>query len=212
MRIVFFGDSITDSARDREYEHSPTSYGNGYVKFISGELIGSDPTAYEIYNRGIRGDKSVDLYARIKNDVWNLTPDVLSILVGVNDVWSELSNGSGVEIERYERVYRMMIEDTMERLPNVKIMLLEPYVLHGTATDGKFEWFEEVYRYAAVVKRLAKEYGLQFVPLQERLSEGAEKHGAAYYAFDGIHPATAGAVVIAKAWLQAFENMQTKAR
>ena len=81
-------------------------------------MLKDDPTKHEIFNRGISGNRVVDLYARIKSDVWNLKPDVLSILVGVNDVWHELDIANGVDIERYERIYGMMLEETLERLPN----------------------------------------------------------------------------------------------
>ena len=80
----------------------------------------------------------VDLYARIKKDVWNLKPDVLSILIGVNDVWHEIGSRNGVEIDRFERVYRTLIKETLERLPDCKIMLLEPFVLKGAATEEQY--------------------------------------------------------------------------
>ena len=86
-------------------------------------MLKSNPLRYEIYNHGISGDRSVDLYARIKRDVWNLKPDVISILIGVNDVWHDLvENPNGVDIVRYEKVYRMIIEETKERLPDVKFI------------------------------------------------------------------------------------------
>ena len=206
MKILFFGDSITDAGRDRNNDYLLSSYGQGYVKFIAGELLSQDPTAYEIVNRGISGHRVVDLYARIKADLWNIEPDVLSILIGVNDVWHELYGKNGVELDRYERVYRMLIEDTQKRLPNLKIVLLEPFVLKGTATEEKYEGFLEVYKYAEVVKRLAKEYGLYFLPLQEKLTAAAEKHGASYYLADGVHPAMAGAKLIADEWLKIFDK------
>ena len=79
MRILLYGDSITDAGRNRDCDHTIYSMGNGYPKFIEGELVGRDPFNYEIINRGISGNRIVDLYARIKADVWNLKPDVLSI-------------------------------------------------------------------------------------------------------------------------------------
>ena len=131
MKILMFGDSITDAHRERDCDGSVFSYGNGYVFNVAGELLSENPLGYEIINRGISGHRITDLYARIKSDVWNFNPDVLSILIGVNDVWHEIAHKNGVELDRFEKVYRMLIEDTLKVLPNVKIMILEPFILKG---------------------------------------------------------------------------------
>ncbi|MBO4262866.1 MAG: SGNH/GDSL hydrolase family protein [Clostridia bacterium] len=205
MKIVFFGDSITDMCRNRDVPASNVfSLGFGYPFVVASKLSEKDPNAYEICNRGISGNRVVDLYARIKADVWNLNPDVLAILIGINDIWHELDLHNGVELDRYEKVYRMLIEDTLKVLPDLKIMLLEPFVLHGGATDERFAEFEKVYDYAKVVKKLAKEYNLVFVPLQERFDEAAKKFGAEPYLSDGVHPNVAGATLIADEWCKAF--------
>lgn len=211
MKIVFFGDSITDMSRVRNSDGKVESYGDSYVFFIAGKLLSENPQKYEIINRGISGNRVVDLYARIKGDVWNQQPDVLSILIGVNDVWHDLAeNPNGVDLTRWEKIYRMLIEDTKERLPNTKIMILEPFVLHGRATDfnEKYEDFQQVKEYAKKAKEIAKDYGLTFVPLQEKFDKAAEKYGANYYLYDGVHPDVAGAALIAGEWLKAFEEME----
>ena len=211
-RILFLGDSITDAYRDRTY-NTPSdfgSYGQGFPIFASAGLYKSKPNAYEVYNRGISGDRIVDLYARIKKDVWNLQPDVLSILVGVNDVWHEVEFNNGVDIARFETTYRHLIEDTLKVLPNVKIILCEPFVLEGSATQNteekpdKFQRFCEVFDYAKVVKKLAEEYGLFFLPLQEMLGKKAEEYGVEPILFDGVHPMVTGASFIADEWLKLF--------
>lgn len=212
MRIVFFGDSITDMGRSREADKSTDiwSYGKGYQMFVAGSLYGENPQKYEVINRGISGNRVVDLYARIKSDVWNLQPDVLSILIGINDVWHEIDSKNGVELDRFEKVYRMMIEDTKKVLPDLKIVLCEPFVLEGDATveegTDRYQRFCEVYKYAAVVKKLADEYGLYFLPLQEKFNEAAKKFGARYYLYDGVHPMVAGAKLIADEWVKLFKN------
>ena len=208
MKIVLFGDSITDMARNRDVNAQVGEYGFGYPFFVAGELLSEDPKGYKIYNRGISGDRTVDLYARIKRDVWNIEPDVLSILIGINDIWHDLTedvdSANGVDIERFEKVYRMVIEDTLKRLPNLKIMLIEPFVLKGVATEMRYDEFPKV------VKRLAEEYNLNFVPLQERFDLAAEKFGAEKYLYDGVHPTVAGAKLIADEWLKAFGSMVEK--
>lgn len=206
MKILFFGDSITDAQRERSGDHGLTNYGHGFVKFIAGELLLEDPQGYEIYNRGISGNRIVDLYARVKADCWNLQPDVLSILIGVNDVWHELYGANGVDLERFERTYRLLIEDTLKRLPNVKIVLCAPFVLYGTATQEKYEQFLEVYEYAKAVRKLAKEYGFPCLDVQEKLTERANATDSKYYLADGVHPAVAGAKLIADEWLKLFKE------
>lgn len=206
MKILFFGDSITDAGRSREEDHSIWAYGHGFVKFISGELIASDPTKYEIYNRGVSGNRIVDLYARVKSGVWNLQPDVLSILIGINDVGHEISRGDGVDILRFEKVYRMLLEDTLARLPDVKLILCEPFVLEGSATAENLNAFLEVKQYAKVVEKLAKELGAYFLPLQEKLEQAALKYSPELYLADGVHPAVAGAKLIANEWLALYKK------
>lgn len=206
MKILFFGDSITDVRRNRERDFAWDSYGAGYVKFVADELLRKDSTKYEIYNRGISGNRVVDLYARIKSDCWNIEPDVLSILIGINDVWHEITKKNGVDIERFEKVYRMIIEDTVRRFQKLKIVLCEPFVLRGSATEERFENFLEVYNYAKVVEKLATEYGLLFLPLQKKLSESAKIDGTEKYLADGVHPTEVGAKLIADEWVRLFRE------
>ncbi len=214
MKIVLFGDSITDMGRDRQF-NTPNyvgSYGCGYPIFITGNLHSVNPHKHQIYNRGISGNRIVDLYARIKSDVWNLRPNLLSILIGVNDIWHELDFNNGVDVIRFEKVYRMLIEDTLKELPNLKIILCEPFILEGSATKNtaeipnKFEIFSQIYDYAKVVKKLAEEYNLYFLPLQEVFTKKAKEVGAEALLDDGVHPTVAGANVIANEWLKLFKE------
>ena len=100
----------------------------------------------------------------------------------------------------------MLIEDTLKRLPNLKIMLLEPFVLKGEATDGAYESFLEVKKYAKVVKALAEKYSLVFVPLQEKFDEMAKIYGDKTFLYDGVHPSIEGSTLIANEWFKAFDS------
>ena len=206
MKIVFFGDSITDMGRNRGECDEIWTYGSGYPMLVASHLYRKDPLQYQVVNRGIAGNRIVDLYARVKADVWNERPEVLSILVGVNDIWHEFDWQNGVEQDRFERIYDMLIEDTLQRLPNIKIVLCEPFILKASATAEKFDQFTEVYDYAKIVKRLAEKHGLYFLPLQEKFDEAAKAYGAEKYLYDGVHPGVAGATLIADAWLRLFES------
>ncbi len=207
MKILMYGDSITDAGRNRNTDGDISSYGFGYPSFIAGELLSKDPTKYEIINRGISGNRIVDLYARIKMDVWNLQPDVLSILIGINDIWHEVGiNHNGVDLVRFERMYRMMLDDTLERLPNLKLIICEPFVLEGVATSEHFKEFSEIREYAKVVKKIAEDYKATYVPLQATFDEMEKKYDSKYFLSDGVHPAVAGAKIIADEWLKAFKE------
>jgi len=206
MNIVFQGDSITDVGRNTE-RGSLTSIGQGYALMVTGELGLRCPGKYNFVNRGISGNRIVDVYARIKADCWNLEPDVLSILIGINDVWHELGGKNGVEAGRFERVYRMLVEDTMERFPNIRILLLEPFVLKASATEANWDYFlSETRLRAEAVKRIADDAGQIFVPLQASFDAACELAEPAYWAGDGVHPTSAGHRLIAREWLAAFDK------
>ena len=205
--VIFFGDSITDCSRDR---NSPYTYscsaGTGYAYMSAVHIHTNYPSEYNVINRGIGGNRIVDLYARIKSDVWSFEPEILSILIGINDVWHEVTSKNGVELDRFIKVYDMLITDTLKVLPNLKIILLEPFVLKGGATEENYERFLEVKEYAKAVKALAEKYSLEFLPLQDAFDKAAEKSCAEYYLYDGVHPDAAGARLIADEWIKLFNE------
>lgn len=207
MKILFYGDSITDAGRARDLDIPNKQLGGGYVSYVANQLFERSLTDYDIINRGISGNRVVDLYARIKIDCWNLEPDVLSIHIGINDVWHEVKRKNGVELDRFERVYRMLISDTIAALPKTKIIICEPFVLPGTATEEEYDEFLEVKKYAKVAKKLAEEFSLTFVPLQDALDAAGEKYGNDVILGDGVHPTMKGAVVFGNEWLKAFDSL-----
>lgn len=208
MKILFFGDSITDAGRMREEIGTNKALGVGFVRDISSMLLSKSFDKYEIINTGISGNRIVDLYSRIKIDLWNHEPDVISILIGINDIWHEIQKNNGVEIDRFESMYRLLLKETKERLPNAKIILCEPFVLPGTATDENYDRFLEVKEYAAIVARLAEEFDAEFVKLQDELALAGEKYGNEKVLRDGVHPGKIGAVIIAREWVKAFEKIE----
>ena len=207
MRILFQGDSITDAYRAYDNDWN---LGIGYPRLVSAELGFEEAEKYEFFNKGISGNRVVDLYARIKRDIINLAPDVMSILIGVNDVWHGLDpNPNGVDEDRYYDVYCMLIEDIKKALPNIKIMILEPFVLKASATEGKWDVFRaEVLKRAEKAKSVAEKYGLTFVPLQAGFDALCEKAPASYWLGDGVHPSAMGHEFIKREWLKAFNDMR----
>lgn len=210
--ILFQGDSITDTDRSKDTDKH---MGCGYATMVGGELSANNPYVYRFYNRGISGNRVVDLFARIKVDMINLKPDYMSILMGVNDVWHEYTRQNGVSAEKFEMVYSLMIEELQRELPELKIMILEPFVLPGSATENneehphRWDYFrEEVKLRGEAAKRIAEKYGLPFVSLQETFTKAnADAPSNDYWTRDGVHPTAAGHTLIKRAWLKAFEKM-----
>ena len=206
--VLFQGDSITDAIRFREHE---TSLGMGYPVLVAGELGCKYPGELCFLNRGISGDRVVNLYARWKKDCLNIKPDYLSILVGVNDVWHELKYQNGVSAARYRDVYRLMLEDAKAALPEIKIMLLEPFLLKYTATEELWESFNtEVLKRREVVCELGEQFNLPVVSLQPVFDAALKQAPVEYWTSDGVHPTTAGHGLIAKEWIKAFETYMLK--
>lgn len=203
--LVFMGDSVTDCGRRHSggegYPEGDT-WGPGYACLIGSKLMGSQPEAgWTIYNRGISGNRIVDLYARWKSDCLNLKPDYISILIGVNDTWHEKLAQNGVEVPRYEMFYRMLLEWSKTAIPSVQFILLEPFVLQfgNVAPD----WIPEIRERQEVVRKMAREFGATFVPLQEVFDEACKRAPQEYWLVDGCHPQPAGHQLIADAWFKA---------
>lgn len=195
------GDSITDAGRSREIDRAR---GHGYPTLVASELTYDYPGQFNVINRGISGNRIVDLYARIKKDFLNLKPDYLSILIGVNDVWHDyIGEPNGVSDERFRKIYDMLIEELRAELPDVKIYILEPFVLRGIATEEHWEDFaREVPLRAKSAKWIAEKHGLPFIPLQEKFDEKCRLCDASYWLWDGVHPTAAGHELIARALLE----------
>lgn len=213
--ILFQGDSITDCGRNRE---DLTSTGTGYAHMVTGQLGCEAPGVYTFVNKGISGNRIVDVYARIKADIINLKPDVMSVLIGVNDVWHELGGKcNGVSAEKFEKIYDLLIEEILQALPDIKIMIMEPFVLEGKATAAtaeephRWNYFkDEVPLRAAAAKRIAKKYNLPYITLQDKFDEACQQAPAAYWLRDGVHPTPMGHWIIKNAWMEAFSKMQTE--
>ncbi|MBQ4073629.1 MAG: SGNH/GDSL hydrolase family protein [Clostridia bacterium] len=193
--ILLQGDSITDAGRDRQNDQKPNW---GYASLVTAEIICDYPGQYQVYNRGVSGDRIVDVYARMKRDIINLKPDYLSILIGVNDVWHEFHESpNGVDDEKFRRVYCMLIEELKAALPELKIYILEPFCLKGTATEAHWDAFDQEVRLRAVSARaVAEKYGLPFIPLQQKLDDLCAYYPADHWLGDGVHPTAAGHEVL----------------
>lgn len=203
--VLFQGDSITDAGRDRRTQDQPNNQsmlGHGYPLFISGYLLASQPQlAIKTYNRGISGNKVPDLDARWQADCLDLKPDVLSILIGVNDIWHKLNGNSTGTPADYDRQLAALLARTKEAMPQTRIVICEPFVLKcGSVTD---KWFPEFDERRAIARKNAEAAGAIFVPFQEMFDQAvAGGTEPAYWGADGVHPSMAGHMLMAMAWVR----------
>ena len=195
MRMSFIGDSITDAGRDRT---DPGSFGDGYVSLLAPELQAGGA---EVLNLGIAGDRAVDLAARWASDLMPTAPQVLTVYVGINDVWRRFDSDDPTPTEWFEQTLRALLASAVDAFGPV-LILMEPYLL--PVRDEQRGWLEELDEKRAAVRRLAVEFGAQLVPLHEVLTAAAEGRDAAELAPDGVHPFPEASRLIADAWRTAW--------
>ncbi len=205
--ILFQGDSITDSGRNKEDAGFNTSrnLGSGYPMLAGAALLNKYAEMnLKIYNKGISGNKVFQLAERWDKDCLELKPDVLSILIGVNDIWHKLNGNYDGTVDIYRKDYIALLERTLKALPDVKLVICEPFAVKGVkAVDDK--WYPEFYEYQKAARDIAKQFGAVFIPYQKIYDEAQKKAPGAYWTGDGVHPSLAGAQLMAKAWMKAIE-------
>jgi len=203
--VLFQGDSITDAGRSREKAGIPNeqpSLGSGYAWLAAAELLVDHPAdELKVYNRGISGNKVFQLAERWQSDCLDLKPNVLSILIGVNDLWHKLDGKYDGTVEIYERDYRALLERTRKALPKVKFVICEPFVLRCGAVGDK--WFPEFDAYRAASRRIAHDWGATFIAFQTMFDKAIKYAPPDHRAKDGVHPSSAGASLMAHCWLRA---------
>jgi lysophospholipase L1-like esterase len=203
--ILFQGDSITDWGRDhsKSIPNNTSALGNGYVIFAAGHLLLENPDKnLQIYNKGISGNKVYQLAERWDADCLTLKPNVLSIHIGVNDFWHTLTNGYTGTIETYITDYHKLIDRTKQALPNIKLVICEPFATKGVkAVDDKWYPTFDLFRKAA--RDIANEYNAAFVPYQSAFDQALKVAPASYWSLDGVHPSIAGEALMAKTWMEA---------
>ncbi|WP_010534977.1 SGNH/GDSL hydrolase family protein [Brachybacterium squillarum] len=199
--LVFLGDSITDCGRRED----PDELGYGYVRLIAEYFAAHEPGA-RVINRGIGGDKVADVAARFEQDVLALDPQVVTIFVGVNDVWHGFTRGETVTDEDFERGYRYVLDQLSATRPGLPVLLVIPFVVD--VDQEKAGYHGELDRKVAIIRDLAKEFGAAVVDLETMLEEAWRVgHTPASIAEDGVHPTIAGHRLIADTWLDAFATI-----
>lgn len=206
--ILFQGDSITDAGRKRDAGtcNSIDQLGMGYTLFTATAILhrqaGKRP---RIYNRGISGNKVFQLRERWDADTLALAPDVLSILIGVNDYWHTLNGGYDGTAETYENDLRRLLKYTKEKLPALQLVLCEPFALRGGSAVSDGAWFPMFDAYRVSLKKLAGEFGAVFVPFHSAFVEAMKMAPATYWSGDGVHPDLPGRQLMSEVWLKATD-------
>jgi len=198
--ILFTGDSITDCGR-RERAHSPL--GTGYVHFATNILLARNPQLQiSFINTGISGNTTRDLMHRWQRDCIDHQPDILSVLIGINDLWRQFAMPQdlpmAVYIDEYKFIYHQLLLEVSKKC-NCQIILIEPFMF---CNDTDNEMFKALKAYIDVVHNLADEFDTALIPLQSRINETIGKVPPLKWSDDMVHPFTWTHAWIAEQWLE----------
>lgn len=204
IKIVFQGDSITDAGRDkRNYHHM----GNGYPKYASALIAENHPDVeFEFINFGISGNRTSQLFDRLYTDGIAFEPDIISILIGINDIWHRYGGGKIATTDaQIELNYRSILE-RLRRETNAKIIILSPYLLKREASDADVIR-EDLKTVLPIVRKLADEFADVYIPLDEHFAAAEPLAEPYFYSNDGVHPNPNGAEFIGKIYAEAIKPL-----
>ncbi len=204
MKILFQGDSITDAGRSRNGFNTLEDLGHGYP-YYSAQLIKEafPDTDFEFVNYGISGNRAENLRARWQAEAIDVQPDIVSILVGVNDTWHRAAKGDWMPAEYFEICYRDILTQLKEKT-NAKIIILEQFLLH---VPDKAHFAEDMAAKIQVTRKLAREFADVFIPLDGLFAAECIDNDPTHWAADGVHPTEAGARFIAGHYLNAVKKI-----
>jgi acyl-CoA thioesterase I len=198
--ILFEGDSITDSGRNRDVSDD---LGQGYAAMAAAWYQALFPERMTRFiNRGIGGDTVTDLRGRWQEDCLDLKPDLVSILIGINDS-ARAFGGDGNSLEEFETNYREIL--TQVRAIDAEILIMEPFLL--PYPDEKRPWRAELDPRIHIVRDLAREFNATYLPLDGIFAQATVRRESAFWGPDGVHPSAPGHALIAQVWLEAAQDL-----
>jgi lysophospholipase L1-like esterase len=206
--ILFQGDSITDASRNKNVKaaNHTRALGTGYAALAAAQVLAKRPQEeIKVYNRGISGNKVFQLADRWQEDCLDLQPDVLSILIGVNDYWHTLSNNYQGTVPVYEKDFRALLDRTKAQFPEIKLIICEPFMVKGGSALTEV-WHTDFPPYQAAAARIASDYGAVWLPFQDLFDKALTKGSVAHWCPDGVHPSPAGNYLMAQAWLKGLKK------
>jgi lysophospholipase L1-like esterase len=202
--FLFQGDSITDGNRSRNMDWNHV-LGHGYAYLIAADLLYRFPVkSFQFFNRGVSGNQITDLTQRWPEDTIALKPNLISILIGVNDTMNAVNGNKNATISNYEGSYRALLTETKRQLPGVELVICEPFILPvGKAKDDWDLYHQEISARQEASRKIAMEFQTIYIPLQKLFMQAAEKYPPAdYWLWDGIHPMPNGHELIARQWIK----------
>ena len=219
MRFLFIGDSITDGGWGRSGGNMMTTeqrnqkdlnhiYGHSYMILCAARIQSDYPEQEtQFFNRGISGNTLPDLQGRWKTDCLDLNPDVVTLLIGTNDVDQYLSGKAPLDMKTWEQNYRQLLDQLREVNPNVKISLGTPFVAQ-VGRIGSMDNYQQrkalIAECATVVRRIASDYNALLLDY-EKMFNGLTEPNVSYWIWDGIHPTAAGHQKMADLWLNTIK-------
>jgi acyl-CoA thioesterase-1 len=200
--VLFQGDSITDT--NRHYEDG-SNMGYGYPNMISARFSALYPELnVRFINRGISGNRAIDMKNRWQKDCIDLQPDYLSILIGINDCWRRYDGNDPTSAQAFKQTYHEILTDAKNKT-NAKLILCEPFVLPYPSDRKK--WREDLDLKITAVRELAMEFNALLIPFDGLFAQASCKKGPAFWTEDGVHPTQTGHALIAEIWINAVENI-----
>ncbi len=205
MKILFQGDSITYASRNLS---DPHDLGQGYPKFAAASIRETFPDVeFEFINQGISGNRTEDVLARLDTDTIDFQPDIVSLLIGINDVWCRIikmdETGEPMGTEETDKAFEENVTAILEGIKTrtkAKLLVIQPFVLN---VGDKRVWREDLIGKQAILNRLVEKYADAYLPMDELFAREIGDVDPAFYSPDGVHPSTEGARVIAKHYLEA---------
>ena len=196
IKLLFQGDSITDADRNRDDYHN---LGNGYPKYAAEYISKAYPDVdFEFINLGISGNQTADLVDRLESDFIDIQPDIVSILIGINDVWHRAADRKWLPDDVFEANYRKVLSGLKNRT-KAKIIVMEPFLI---PVEDKLYFREDLAPKIEIVRKLAREYADIYIPTDGLLASAFIGDEPTSYAADGVHPTAKGAEFIGKLYAQ----------
>jgi acyl-CoA thioesterase I len=200
-KIVFIGDSITEWGRGGD----PEDIGTGYVRLIHDYLVTTYPDRKPvILNRGVGGHRIPDLADRWQTDVIDENPSIVSVSIGINDVWRQLDHLEDDQVypEQFEAIYVDLLHQVKEKT-NAVIILMEPTVIEE---DANAVGNKKLIPYAEIVKNLAEKFEAVYVPTHQVFVDYLKVNNGYKLTIDGVHTNSTGNMLMAQTWIKAFES------
>jgi len=218
VRVLFMGDSVTDGnwggggakpSRERNQKDQNHIFGHGFMFLCAAHYMAYEPGKYQFVNHGVSGYTLEDLSKWWGEDCIDVQPDVVSILIGINDIEKYIRTGntsvSGFDYETWEKTYRKLIDRALDSHPERRVILCTPFAIHnGTIRDLM------VNRLGDVVKKIAKDYGFPCLDYQKMFDKAIASHkgiNEKLYIWDGIHPTAGGHQLMADLWMETFNDI-----